>query len=89
MATHKELDEILKLVENLCTAEQIKDLLRKRKGDEHVRISAETKEDLCQRNLRDAIRAKAVDLTEVFDLIRDAEENGTSTSSTIDPSRPG
>ncbi len=76
MATYKELDEALSLVENLCTTEQIAGLLRKHKGNEKVRISAETKEDLVSRNLRAAIEAHALDIQEVFDLIRSSEENG-------------
>lgn len=76
MATYKELDEALSLVENLCSTEQIANLLRRHKGTKNVRISAETKEDLVARNLRTAIEANALDIQEVFDLIRSSEENG-------------
>jgi hypothetical protein len=76
MATYKDLDEALSLVENLCTTEQITNLLRKRKGTASVRISAENKDDLVRRNLRTAIEAKAIDMQEVFDVIRSSEENG-------------
>jgi hypothetical protein len=76
MAIYKDLDEALSLVENLCTAEQVANLLRKRKGTASVRISAESKEDLVRRNLRVAVEAKAIDIQEVFDLIRSSEENG-------------
>ena len=76
MATYKELDEALSLVENLCTTEQIADLLRKHKGTKSIRITAETKEDLVRRNLRTAVESKALDIKEVFDLIRSSEENG-------------
>jgi hypothetical protein len=76
MATYKELDEALSLVENLCTTEQIADLLRRHKGTKNVRISAENKEDLVRRNLRTAVETNALDINEVFDLIRSAEENG-------------
>src|SRR5205085_9276660 len=41
-----------------------------------VRISAETKDDLVGRNLREAVEAKAINLEAVFDLIRSGEENG-------------
>jgi hypothetical protein len=71
-----ELDDALTLAEALCTSDQIKELLRTRKGDKNVRLSAESKEDLVHRNLREAISAKAIDIREVFDLIRLAEENG-------------
>jgi hypothetical protein len=76
MSKNEQLDDALTLAEGLCTAEQIKELLRKRKGDENVRLSAESKEDLVHRNLREEISAKAIDIGEVFDLIRLAEENG-------------
>ena len=76
MADYKELDEALGLVEALCTADQVRSLLRRRKGDEGVRITSENKQDLVRRNLRDAIGAKAIRLGEVFDLIRASEENG-------------
>jgi hypothetical protein len=76
MNKNDELDDALALAEELCTSDQIKNLLRKRKGDEHVRLTAESKEDLVHRNLREAISAKAIGIEEVFDLIRLAEENG-------------
>jgi hypothetical protein len=76
MSKTDELDDALTLAEGLCTSEQIKDLLRKRKGNENVRITAESKEDLIHRNLRDAVAARAIDVGEVYDLIRLAEETG-------------
>jgi hypothetical protein len=76
MSPIKELNEVLSLVENLCTADQVRDLLRTRKGNENIRISAEDKDTLVQRNLRTAIETKAVEIEKVHDLIRDAEENG-------------
>ncbi len=76
MSHYEEVEDALLLVKNLCTAEQIQALLRKRKGIEHVRISAETKDDLVDRNLRTAVEANAIQVGEVFDLIRYAEENG-------------
>ena len=39
-------------------------------------VSAETKRDLVQRNLREAVDAKVIEISEVFDLIRRSEENG-------------
>lgn len=68
--------DVYSLVETMCTAEQIQVLLRLRKGAEGVRITAENKEDLVRRNLRDAVDAKAIAEAQVFDLIRGAEENG-------------
>jgi hypothetical protein len=76
MATYKELDEALKLAESLSTADQIRELLRKRRGDEGVRISAESKQQLVHRNLAEAIQAKSIDISELFNLIRLSEENG-------------
>lgn len=75
--THlNDLDEILSLVEKLCTAEQVRDLLRTRKGDENIRISAEDKEQLIRRNLRTAVESKTIEIQKVFALIADSEENG-------------
>jgi hypothetical protein len=76
MEKYKELEEALSLVESLCTMEQIQDLLRTRKGDKDVRITAESKDDAVKRNLRTAIEARAIPLDAVFRLIRDSEENG-------------
>jgi hypothetical protein len=70
MSHVKELDEVFSLVENLCTAEQVRDLLRTRKGNENIRISAEDKETLVRRNLRTAVETKAVEIEKVYDLIR-------------------
>jgi hypothetical protein len=69
-------DEVFTLVANMCTAEQIQAVLRLQKGAEGVRITAENKEELVRRNLRDAVEAKAITESQVFDLIRGAEENG-------------
>jgi len=76
MSQQKELDELLSLVENLCTSDQIRDLLRTRKGDKNVRITSEDKEDLVRRNLRTALETRAIEIEKVHNLIRDAEENG-------------
>jgi len=69
-------DELLKLIHEHCTTEQITALLREGKGNEGVRISAENKEFLVQRNLRDALEAKAINIEHTYDLLREAEENG-------------
>jgi hypothetical protein len=50
MSKVKELDEALVLVEEICTSDQIKDLLRKRKGDDNIRLTAENKETLVAKN---------------------------------------
>lgn len=76
MAQHKDLDEVLSLVEKLCTGDQVRDLLRTKKGNESVRITGDDKEDLIRKNLRNALEANAIDIQKVYDLIRDAEENG-------------
>jgi hypothetical protein len=76
MSQFDELEEALTLVEALSTSEQIKELLRKRKGEPNVRLSAESKADLVHHNLKEAVTAKAISINDVFDLIRLAEENG-------------
>lgn len=75
MANYKEVDETLALVKDLATTEQIQDLLRTRR--ENVRITGENKDQIVDRNLRDAIDSRAIEIEKVFDLIRDAEENGS------------
>ena len=71
-------DDLYKLIEHFCTAEQVKVLLRdgKRREDKDVRVTAETKTELIQHNLRSAVDAKIVPVEEVFSLLRNAEENG-------------
>src|ERR1017187_10300045 len=76
MTDYKEIDDALALIEKMCTAEQIHGLLATRKGEEGVRLTAEKKNLLVVRNLRDALDARAITLESVFNLIRDAEENG-------------
>ena len=76
MSKVRELDETLALVEKMCTTDQIKDLLRKRKGDDGVRITAENKERLVLKNLREAVETNAIKIDEVFDLLRASEESG-------------
>lgn len=76
MSAYKELEDALSLVKDLCTAEQIQALLRTRKGQEGVRITAENKDVLVDRNLREALEARAIEVEQVFELIRSAEENG-------------
>ena len=74
MANYKEIDETLALVKDLATTEQIQNLLRTRRDS--VRITGENKDQIVDRNLREAIESRAIEIEKVFDLIRDAEENG-------------
>lgn len=76
MSAYKELEDALSLVKKLCTADQIQGLLRTQKGQEGVRITAENKDELVDRNLRGALEARAIEVEQVFELIRSAEENG-------------
>lgn len=69
-------DDLLDLIHKYCTAEQITALLRLGKGHKDVRITAESKEQLVNRNLREALDARAIPLDPVFALLREAEENG-------------
>jgi len=69
-------DELCRLVEVLCTADQVKELLRSAKGQKDVRITAESKSDLIERNLRAAVASRAISLDQIYGLVRDAEENG-------------
>ena len=78
MAETTELDEALKLVLEMCTVDQIKGVLRARKDDDAVRLTAENKTFLVERNLRDAVVGGAVKLAAVFDLIQNSEENGVT-----------
>lgn len=76
MKNHDE--KLLKLVDDLCTADQVKELLRfaKERNPKDVRITAENKSDLIERNLRAAIESAGIDRERVYDAVRDAEENG-------------
>ncbi len=73
---YKEIEDILNLVFERCTTEQIQELLRTRKENNNVRISAENKTALIYKNLREAIDSRAIAIEKVFDLIRASEENG-------------
>lgn len=74
MSVHE--DEMYRLVEGMCTADQIQRLLRSAKGEKDVRITAENKSDLIERNLRAAVASGALSWDQVYGLVRDAEENG-------------
>jgi hypothetical protein len=69
-------DELFRLVDNLCTADQVQALLRTVKGQKDVRITAENKSALIERNLRAAVTSRALSLDQVYELVRTAEENG-------------
>ena len=69
-------EELFKLIEHFCTIDQIKALLRTAQGNADVRLSAATKKDLIETNLADALNSHALPIEHVYDLVRDAEENG-------------
>lgn len=71
-----EFDELLVLIKEHCTAEQIKAVLRGATGNKDVKVSASSKEDLVEANLRDAFRSHSIDIERLRDLLREAEENG-------------
>lgn len=59
-----------------CTIKDIHALLKTAEGTEGVRLTAPNLPTLVNKNLRDAIDAGAVSVAKVYDLIREAEENG-------------
>jgi hypothetical protein len=78
---HTEDLELLKLIEQHCTIDQVQELLRRvkqrsEKRDARVKITAQVKNDLVFNNLSEALRTGAVARDEVFNLLRSAEENG-------------
>ncbi|HEX3683413.1 MAG TPA: hypothetical protein VHU83_12830 [Bryobacteraceae bacterium] len=70
------LDDLLELVNEFCTMEQIKDLLRTGQDNKDVRLSAANKEELIYKNLRTALEVRAVSLDRLIEMVREAEENG-------------
>lgn len=78
MARQQFTEELAKLVSVWCSVEQIAQLLRgaKDRSDE-VRVSAPKKEVLIDKNLRQAVESGAVPIDKVYDLVREAEENGS------------
>ncbi len=76
MSNYEEMEDALQLIENLRIGQQVTELLRKHKGKEHVRITAENNDRRIHHNLRTAVEENVIGLNEVFDLIRHAEENG-------------
>src|ERR1700722_14942543 len=77
LARQQFTEDLAKLVNDWCAVEQIAQLLRdaKDKSDE-VRVTAPKKETLIEENLRTAVESGAVPLDKVYNLIREAEENG-------------
>ena len=75
---NKPDEKLLLLVDQLCTADQVKELLRigKETKPKDIRVTAETKTDLIQRNLRSAIQSGGVTASMVYDAIRSSEECG-------------
>ena len=69
-------DELFELVDHFCTIDQIKAVLRQAQGNTDVRLSAPTKQEMIQKNLRSALDSYALPIERVYDLVRDAEENG-------------
>jgi hypothetical protein len=68
-------DRLLELVEEHCTIDQIKDILRFGLGNKNVKLSADDKAELVQKNLRGALNSHSLDVERVYDGLRDAEEN--------------
>lgn len=71
-----KLEDLFALVNELCTTDQIKSVLESAKGNKGVRLTAANKGDLLNVNVRDAISANALPIERLYDLLRDAEENG-------------
>jgi len=69
--------ELFSLIDNFCSGEQITNLLRIYQGTEGIKLTAPSKEELIKVNLGNAIDARIVPIEKVYDLIREAEENGS------------
>lgn len=77
MARPQLADDLAKLVNDWCAVEQIAQLLRDAKDtSDEVRVTAPKKDVLIEKNLREAVEAGAVPLDKIYNLIREAEENG-------------
>ena len=64
------------LVEELCTAKQVHALLKRFEDRPSVKLTAENRSALIKKNLRDAVDAKSIPLQDVYELVRESEENG-------------
>lgn len=69
--------ELYGLIDRFCSSEQISNLLREYQGVAGIKISAPSKEELIKSNLQVALDKRVVLLESVYDLIREAEENGS------------
>jgi hypothetical protein len=70
-------EDLAKLVNDWCAVEQIAQLLRDAKDtSEEIRVSAPKKHILIEKNLKSAVEAGSISLDKVYNLIREAEENG-------------
>jgi hypothetical protein len=69
-------DDLFRAAVEFCTIKDIHTLLKAAEGTKGVKLTAKTHAELVNKNLRDAIEANAVSVEAVYDLIRDAEENG-------------
>ena len=69
-------ERLLELIEEYCTAEQVKALLRTAMGNKNVKVSAASKEELIRENLLNALNSHSIDIEKVYDLLREGEENG-------------
>ncbi len=78
MNTPKPNAAVYELIQKLCTTEQIKGLLRKHKKEhpEDITITSKAKKELVDENLLHAVEAGAVPAGDVYDLLRNSEENG-------------
>ncbi len=72
----EDYKQLLDLIEQQCTAEQVKALLRTASGNKNVKVSAASKEELVRKNLREALDSHSLDVEKVYDLLREGEENG-------------
>jgi hypothetical protein len=69
-------DRLLKLIEDNCTIEQVKSILRPALGNKDVKLSAPSHKELIQSNLRAALESHSLSVEKVYDLLRESEENG-------------
>lgn len=68
--------ELISLLDTFCSGEEISNLLRKHQGTEGIKITAPTKSELINVNLRNAVEKRIIPLEGVYDLVREAEESG-------------
>jgi hypothetical protein len=71
-----QYDDLLRLVTENCTIEQVKAVLRPALGNKNVKLSANSKEELVDKNVRAALSSHSLDVEKVYELLRESEENG-------------